>query len=209
MRLVRSILLLLTTAALQSATAARLLQAEACSALTSTSLQFKGNKLGSASVSAYGDGCCEACAKMPACQMWWAKGGVCEMYSLDKVGARLQNRSQAVEYAPSKLPGPSYCTSHWCLIRAVCTQCRQACMLAHSFQLFCLQLTSSSTSCAPLMMSRAEDTAALLRSVLAAVLPYACLLVLPGSCDLEHHVPDQSRRHELRPLSSCGKVRRL
>jgi hypothetical protein len=77
------LVLLLISAALTSPTAARLLT-EACSALTSTSLQFKDTKLDAVGVSAHGDGCCEACQKLPGCQMWWAKGGTCELYSLDK-----------------------------------------------------------------------------------------------------------------------------
>jgi hypothetical protein len=81
-------LALLLTAALPSAVAVRLLTGDTCNALTSTSLQMKGEKLGSVAVPSR-ESCCEECKKMTGCQMWWFQDNtspfMCEMYSLDKV----------------------------------------------------------------------------------------------------------------------------
>lgn len=82
-------LVLLAAALLPSvaAVAARsllLTEGTTCDALTTGSLQFKGSKVGTVEVTS-SDGCCDACSKMPGCQMWFLKGTTCEMFGLDKV----------------------------------------------------------------------------------------------------------------------------
>ena len=87
---VGAVLLLLASAAsfrCTTATARHLLEVNAtptCTALTTTSLQLNGGKVGSVVVSS-SDGCCDACAKTAGCQLWYMKDSSCEMFGLDKV----------------------------------------------------------------------------------------------------------------------------
>lgn len=77
--------------------------------MQTSSLLFKGDRIGTAKVSAFGDGCCEACAVTKGCAMWWAsKDGSCEMFSLDKGPVTWsinyqQNRAGLMTSGPSAL----------------------------------------------------------------------------------------------------------
>lgn len=66
--------------------AARILSATTC--LTSTSLQFTGQKLGEATATTR-DGCCDACIKFAGCQMWTFRDRTtCDFFGVDKVCLR-------------------------------------------------------------------------------------------------------------------------